>query len=423
MTMTDLQDLFERDIETVADPQLWAEIQARATEPRPQQPEVRWAPPPHRRWVSGLVAVAVFLAAALIWPVIRNDVAPPADQNPVCVPGPLTQVGEDRIGGPRNLLAASSATDIWDLGWGGTREATLEHFDGTTWSRIDLPSGVDPRGWADLQLDDRHQPWLLGRDSQGQMLTFRYDSTTPLATTWIPAYLPPDARFTAFAFAGPDDAWAVGSSGRYGPGSTPVLAHWDGESWGLVIFSPTARLDGSSLSGLSFVAPNDAWATGVTWNGSMVDATAHPLLIHWNGAEWSPMDAATTLPTDAFAPSDFRNIAADSPTDAWVLAFGDSTSVPSEPWALLHFDGVGWTTDRTSSEPFVLAAGGGGVWLEEHGARHLEHWDGTAWSSTPPLANGLTFFDTGTGDLAAFDGGVAVQGLGGFVLVSTCGTG
>jgi hypothetical protein len=132
----------------------------------------------------------------------------------------------------------ASPTDVYMLG-----TFDLVHFDGSTWSPIELDGGAgDGQVWG-TGADD---VWVMTDSSQlghfdgaAWETVETEDFVGDLAAVWGPA---------------PDDLWAAGSAG--------AIAHYDGESWDEVehqeIGAPYLRLflavHGSSAS--------DVWAVG-----------------------------------------------------------------------------------------------------------------------------------------------------------------
>jgi hypothetical protein len=183
----------------------------------------------------------------------------------------------------------------------------------------------------------------------------------------------------------PNDIWTVGI--RSPVDEVPLAMHWDGIRW--TAYQPPAPrqrqeqdpLDyPASLSGVSASGPRDVWAAG---------DQAVPYLVHWTGARWSlvPLDAAAEL-------ARIWDIAAVSPTDAWVAV--QAGRGPHRP-VIEHWDGKRWSVVATPPVPTSLngstlrglaTLSTRDVWAigDRDGAAEsergclIEHWDGNRWS-------------------------------------------
>ena len=115
---------------------------------------------------------------------------------------------------------------------GGTK-TLIEHWDGTSWTRVPSPSPG------------------------------------------------PDASLWGVSATSADDAWAVGSVAYGSDGYTKTLiAHWDGTSWTRV-FSPSPG-GNDRLFAVSAVSATNAWVVGDTYDLSVRRTVAQS----WNGTSW-----------------------------------------------------------------------------------------------------------------------------------------
>src|SRR5262249_49654542 len=102
----------------------------------------------------------------------------------------------------------------------------------------------------------------------------------------------------------PTDAWAVGTmSSLANPHirNQVLIEHWNGEEW-QVVPSSSAGI----LSGVAAVAANDAWAVG--------QANSIPLMLHWDGASWSPVPGPNFTSVGALS-----GVAAVTAHDVWAV--------------------------------------------------------------------------------------------------------
>ena len=218
------------------------------------------------------------------------------------------------------------------------------------------------------------------------------------------------------------DAWAVGGSGEAGfPGETGVagatgatgttgasgatgpvepvttaalVERFSGRTWGTVN-GPSPGTTENELLGVDAVSPTDAWAVGLTGDGS----TEQPLILHFDGSTWT-----AELPPPEVTIGRLDAVSALGPNDVWAVGSTVDVALGTEQALVLHFDGSAWSS--VSVNP-----GGGGsrllgvsaqapddVWAV--GSHHLGplilHFDGTTWTRADidakgPLTSVLAF--------------------------------
>jgi hypothetical protein len=235
-------------------------------------------------------------------------------------------------------------------------------------SQNDDLAAIDGIGSADV--------WAVGSTSNGT-------TTLPLVEHWdgsawsradIPATVAPGVALTGVkAFAG-NDVWAVGYSGS-GASARPVIMHWDGSSWS-VTQHPAQDVAGQLFS-IDGTFSDDEWAVGVAHTEK--DAIESPRLFeHWDGHAWTRLpDVASTGVRNPIA------VAAYAATDAW------SAGETVEHWngATWHIaQGEGNASDIggvSSHDIWLLGARSTNTNAQE---TEIKHWDGTSWRqiAAPP---------------------------------------
>src|SRR4051812_5252503 len=258
-------------------------------------------------------------------------------------------------------------------------------------------AGIGFAGWA-LLAGREHEPTLTAPICAGALEVVPHPELSP--ELGIETLAGVDA-------IGPNDAWAVGSSGfaTRGPGSpidqarilqwdgaewAPVAApvidtfehnlletvpvqgrlgflqsvdgvarddvwavghaggtlieHWDGEAWSWVSSPKSGREDRASLVSVSAVAADNAWAVGS-------DPEVGPLMLHWDGTRWSEVEL-TDVPNPKSA--HLVSVVGIGPDDAW--AAGGVFNEADQGWQalVLHWDGSRW---RDVSAPSVVPTG------------------------------------------------------------------
>jgi hypothetical protein len=243
-------------------------------------------------------------------------------------------------GNQLNAVWSSAPDDVWAVG----DYNTAIHFDGVKWTEIDPP--IAAKGRSDLM------------------------------TLWG---------------SGPDDVWVGGSN----------LAHWNGTAW--TSFAEPASQTSAAVVGGS--GSNDVWK---------YDFTANQIR-QWNGAAWSdrPLPAANWRPiafwgdgNGTFCVSTNGGIAkwlgsawgildgGSHPAKAATFIDASHLILVGDAGAVWFWDGVQWTPHFTDSRPWgsVVASGVDDVWVAPgfnfENVAELEHWDGTAWTTSNTGASG-----------------------------------
>lgn len=141
-------------------------------------------------------------------------------------------------------VSASSSTDVWAVGTTiryqhFTARPLIEHYDGTSWSRV---TGLDPGGH-------------------------------------------PGTRLAGVSAVSPTDVWAVGFFGLDKSGSYQTfIEHWNGTSWKR---THTVRPSGSrddSAAGIDAISPSRAWAAGSFTNSE--ESMTMSMTQNWDGQRW-----------------------------------------------------------------------------------------------------------------------------------------
>jgi hypothetical protein len=163
---------------------------------------------------------------------------------------------------------------------------------------------------------------------------------------------------------------------------TPGLASPAAAAWA----SPAgthqaAAVFGGRLYGVAARSATDAWAAGLSTNGS--------LIVHWNGRSWSQ-----SLSTDGFLTS----VAAASPASAWAVGGTDWWAPDAR---IEHWNGKKWAPVRnprldpggyfnavaaisaTNAWAVGLVGGGPGDGTNAFDHTLIEHWNGRTWTRVP----------------------------------------
>jgi hypothetical protein len=159
-------------------------------------------------------------------------------------------------------LAASSSSDIWAVGFAGSRGLVL-HWEGNKWTRVSVPNpGVQSNWLRDVAVSAPHDVWAVGSytDDTDHTMVLHWDGRswrlTSSTTEWYGA-----AFLEAVDVLTPSEVWAVGSIGNQ-PQPAYILAQR---------VCPTAVGDGG-FSPLVAAVPQ---GENAVWTFPETNASAH----------------------------------------------------------------------------------------------------------------------------------------------------
>jgi hypothetical protein len=214
-------------------------------------------------------------------------------------------------------VSASGPDEAWTVGTFENQQAMnlplAEHWNGTTWTRVDVPAsgGGSLSGVDDLTPDNA---WAVG-SRNGLTLIEHWNGTawsvvhSPNPATGIPG---DGDMLTSISGTSPDDLWAAGNEVNEATMTiTMLFEHWNGIKWSAV----TTTLPGDALS-ITAVSPGNVWAVGDA--GLPVAAAA----AHWNGTTWSSVPANVNIP--GAGQTWLTGISTDSAGDVWASGYADN---------------------------------------------------------------------------------------------------
>jgi hypothetical protein len=207
--------------------------------------------------------------------------------------------------------------EVWAAGWqranGGSRPLVLNRHD-QSWTVLPLPDGLAPTPsyrLTSIAALDAHHVWVAGYTifHHASMFLQSWDGTK---WTRYDLPLPPDTNYgqllSAIALSA-HNAWVTGNGyNRPGPRipSKAATYHWDGKTWSLVPMPPVPGAPHEVLrTGTTLAAANghDIWLAGDT-NGS--SSTTE----RWNSKAWT-IGPALPIATEV------SQLAVDAHHDAW----------------------------------------------------------------------------------------------------------
>lgn len=272
-------------------------------------------------------------------------------------------------------ISGTSARDVYAVGW----NATMVHYDGTTWSQT--PSPWDE--WSTNLITVAAAPGIaIAGGAEGLTLVNRGQGWQKFGA--LPYYR---------------DVWASSASNIIAVGSHGTIDRYDGTRW----TSMDSRTSRTYLS-VWGAAPNDVWAAG-----------ADGLLQHYDGTTWTLAPSPTTMYLERMWGSDARNIFAVGCCGSMVRHNGATwTVIPSgtqsslhsiwgtsatdifavgDNGTIVHFDGSQWTPMQSPTTESLLDVWGTGPRnvYAVGGNETILRYDGTAWRVEKTARSGSTY--------------------------------
>jgi hypothetical protein len=156
---------------------------------------------------------------------------------------------------------------------------------------------------------------------------------------WSPVSLPLQGYLTSISMDSPTDGWAAGQFTIKGQSqATPLLLHYDGQTWQQVII--TAQYGNPQQ--VQMLSATDGWMVGEGFTRSGVSLSG---LWHYDGQTWTaqplPAELSAALPSQPLVVSHLSMI---SSTEGWVTG-GAASFIPTTGF-ILHYTGGTWKVQR-----------------------------------------------------------------------------
>jgi hypothetical protein len=306
-------------------------------------------------------------------------------------------------------VSAVTANDVWAVG--STNDgAVIDHWNGSGWSEVPSPAGacctlnaVSAASASDVIAVGNDYPAPSPGVPGGPLpIAVRWNGSS-WSRTAVPSGLQGESLNDVAALS-PTDAWAVG----VGTTSGTLALHWNGSAWSRVPSPNPATIDFRlRVNAVSGTSANDVWIVGGQRGPKRpgYSGTNLPYVLHWNGSAW------TAVATPDIGSDYLVDVSAVSATNAWAVSFLGS---------VLHWDGTAWTVATKLSQgaiSTVTAVSATDVWITGSGSDSLLfHTNGTTWDTSAKPAGA----DNLVGSASRGPGNVwFVGGYGPSVVVST----
>jgi hypothetical protein len=264
----------------------------------------------------------------------------------------------------------------------------------TTWSVTHPPyTAVDNVPYAPLEgitAISASNVWAVGQDSGTPQINHWNGSS------WSQSALPngPCSVFEADCVFFGVSGDSAGDVITVGQGTIPTssgwvteaLAYrWNGSAWSQLTVPSSFTYD--EMEHIQTFSPTDAWAVGVGASSSGANtATA----VNWNGSSWTPV----ATPVSTGNNLSINAISGDSPSDIWVVGETVTPGYHNRQFTsvILHYNGSSWTQMTAPDNSGLLdvdAVSPSDAWAIAADGSVLK-WNGTAWSVATQLAEGNT---------------------------------
>lgn len=283
----------------------------------------------------------------------------------VAAPAALTDLPDGSVND--FVLGTSSATNTWTFPEvsGQSNQYYALHWNGKKWRTLTLPGSPD--SITGTAVSGPGNVWVFGYDAAPP------DSLGPGAPyaahwdgySWSQVDLPVGPTFVSKA--SPSDIWAVGPTAATssGTGSSVVYAaeHWNGASWQQVALPALAPVNGFTWypQAVAALSPKNVWVSEVPsvslGGGTVPNGT---ILLHWDGQQWTQVSEDSSLRTSG--------LAVDAQGDVWMTSESPDYS---QTYLVDYSDGT-WTTltppsqagdtAQLSSYALVRVPGTGTLW-------------------------------------------------------------
>ncbi len=227
---------------------------------------------------------------------------------------------------------------------------------------------------------------------------------------------PEEGRLQDISCSSAEDCMATGIngySGLFADVHSTVSAHWDGEEWSVVPLpdleeefgepiesGSLSGPDGNNPGGISCVSPQWCVAVGSAKIGEVPPgdwfAPRYPLVVHWDGSEWSLQKEVTEASLKGNRLADISCL-----STSFCVAVGGRWEAGKEFTIALAWDGEEWTPMSTAQAPAEHNGGaeltgvsctsatsciavGSSYTVIEQGAQSYgfaQRWDGEEWTS------------------------------------------
>jgi hypothetical protein len=193
-----------------------------------------------------------------------------------------------------SAVSASSPRSIWAVGsmtncgcpFGET--PLVMHFNGRSWTRQKPPAGACCFSLTGVAAISSRRAIAVGGVTED--IHIRAEAALFNGRRWRRQHMPSPTGsefIEDIAATSSANAWAVGDN----PAGV-LVEHWNGKVWRQrpVTVAVSPPVSTHALRGVAAISSRDAWAVGIVVPGQ--GTAQSTLILHWNGASWSPVPTA-----------------------------------------------------------------------------------------------------------------------------------
>ncbi|MEP7023156.1 MAG: hypothetical protein ABJB47_04965 [Actinomycetota bacterium] len=275
---------------------------------------------------------------------------------PAVTPAGTWRIAHVNRAAGHDILTAITAISRRDAWAGGAvsklgSHVLLQHWNGRTWTRANLPAGLRKIGSAQvtgLEASGRRNVWAFVSGHPAAVARFN-GHRWQVVREWPSAGFPISGEVFSRK-----DVWMFGGIGP----KTVGTWHWNGRTW----TRPKMPLTAFDVSRVS---AKDEWGVGerLTKAGTYAGGVER-----WNGRSWNVVPTRGLIPADTASRSTSVNqVLARSGSDVWVTGTSYTRSFRHLRSFLLHWNGHAW--QRISGKGDVSL---GPAVLTRHGVTAVE---------------------------------------------------
>jgi hypothetical protein len=268
-----------------------------------------------------------------------------------------------------NKVDATSASNVWAIGYDTVGGGLIERYDGTRWVRMSAPSSVALRG---IDVVSPTEVWVAGY-SGAQATVARWKNGSWTTRYTLPAVGRHLSVFEGIAVNSAGEVWAVGWDRDYNATGRPVsslVVHFDGTTWTREA-TPNPD-DRNTLMDVSALGNGDVFAVGVAQDTSGGGIQPRALILREHAGAWASLSVPAA---DGESQGQLQSVTAVSSSSVWAVGYYySSTSGLYQP-LLVHWSangGAGTLTTHEVSPPLSTSATAWGV---------TSNAGGTLWAS------------------------------------------
>src|SRR5215216_401269 len=223
--------------------------------------------------------ITIPFAFALVLPATRADAAATWTKVPSPNRGTVASTLQDVA-----MVPGTSSTTAWAVGYSydsnvAAYRTMTQRFNGTSWSVVPSLNG-SATGYSQLNRVDATSAsnvWAIGYDSQAGTLVHRYDGTK-----WAAMAAPPGVAPRGLDVVSSTEVWVAGYNG-----SAATVAQWRNGTWTTRFTQPAVSRHLTVFEAIAVDASGGIWAVGWDRDYNVTGRPVSSLVVHFDGTSWT----------------------------------------------------------------------------------------------------------------------------------------